>query len=394
MQARLDQAVAARNVAERRLAELVKGPRAQEITEARAALESARSMLETESNEYRARAGPRVSRKLLSQSALDQQRARRDSASGTNKQAAARLNLLLEGTRVEEVEQAEASLKQAQAALVEVQTSAARYVVKAPRAGRVEAIPYKLGERPAAGAPLIVMLADGTPYARVYVPEPLRTKFLPGTRIRVHVDGRDGELTGVVRFVSAEAAFTPYYALTQDDRSRLAYLAEIDLDESAAANVPTGMPVQVELADGESMSARAGKRPGHQRPQPHAALRQAHGRRSRESRYPARDDLRLPRAERLGQVDHDPHAVRAAASERRRVRGARPPGAARSRAAAHEDRLHDPALLAVGRPHGAGEPRFHRAHLRPRRQACAPRASRSGCANTIWKTGASNARER
>src|SRR5690349_13263470 len=36
MQARLDQATAARNVAERRLAELVKGPRAQEITEARA----------------------------------------------------------------------------------------------------------------------------------------------------------------------------------------------------------------------------------------------------------------------------------------------------------------------------------------------------------------------
>ena len=248
MQARLDQAVAARNVADRRLAELVKGPRAQEIAEARAALESARSLQETETNEYQ-RVQDLVSRKLLSQSALDQQRARRDSAAGTNKQATARLNLLLEGTRVEEVEQAEAALKQAQAALVELQTSAARYVVKAPRAGRIEAIPYKLGERPAAGAPLIVMLADGTPYARVYVPEPLRTKFLPGTRIHVHVDGRDAELNGVVRFVSAEAAFTPYYALTQEDRSRLSYLAEIDLEESAAAEVPTGMPVQVRLAD-------------------------------------------------------------------------------------------------------------------------------------------------
>lgn len=248
MQARLDQAVAARNVAERRLAELVKGPRAQEITEARAALESARSMLETETNEFQ-RVQDLVSRKLLSQSALDQQRARRDSAAGTNKQTTARLNLLLEGTRVEEVEQAEASLKQAQAALVELQTSAARYVVKAPRAGRIEAIPYKLGERPAAGMPLIVMLADGTPYARVYVPEPLRTKFLPGAQTHVRVDGRDAQLNGVVRFVSAEAAFTPYYALTQDDRSRLAYLAEIDLEESAAADVPTGMPVQVQLAD-------------------------------------------------------------------------------------------------------------------------------------------------
>ena len=248
MQARLDQAIAARNIAERRLAELIKGPRAQEIAEARAAHESARSLLETETNEYH-RAQDLVARKLLSQSALDQQKARRDSAGGANKQATARLNLLLEGTRVEEVEQAEAALKQAQAALAELQTSAARYVIKAPRAGRVEAIPYKLGERPAAGAPLIVMLADGTPYARVFVPEPLRTKFLPGTKTRVHVDGRGAGLEGVVRFVSAEAAFTPYYALTHEDRSRLAYLAEIDLEENAAADIPTGMPVQVEFTD-------------------------------------------------------------------------------------------------------------------------------------------------
>jgi HlyD family secretion protein len=83
----------------------------------------------------------------------------------------------------------------------------------------------------------------------VYIPEPLRTQFQPGTRTRVRVDGRDGDLTGVVRFVSAEAAFTPYYALTQEDRSRLSYLALIDLDTQAAANVPTGMPVQVTLPD-------------------------------------------------------------------------------------------------------------------------------------------------
>jgi HlyD family secretion protein len=248
MQARLDQAIAARNVAQHRLAQLVKGPRSQEIAEARAAFDAARSSLETESNEYQ-RVQDLVARKLVSQSQLDQARARRDTAVGADKQATARLNLLLEGTRVEEVDQAEAALKQAQAALVELQTSAARYLVRAPRAGRIEAIPYKLGERPAAGTPLIVMLADSTPYARVYIPEPLRTQFQPGTRTRVRVDGRDGDLTGVVRFVSAEAAFTPYYALTQEDRSRLSYLALIDLDQPAAANVPTGMPVQVTLPD-------------------------------------------------------------------------------------------------------------------------------------------------
>lgn len=250
MQARLDQATAARNMAERRFAELTKGPRSQEILEARAAAEAAQSSFTTESREYE-RVRDLVERKLLSQSSLDQQRARRDTAVGQQKQSTARLNLLLEGTRIEELEQAEAALKQAEAALAEVQTSAARYVVRAPRAGRVEAIPYKLGERPVAGAPVIVMLAEGVPYARVYVPEPARAQFKSGTEVQVHMDGRDQPLKGVVRFVSADAAFTPYYALTQEDRSRLSYLALIDLPEDAARDIPSGIPVQVALPGAE-----------------------------------------------------------------------------------------------------------------------------------------------
>ena len=65
----------------------------------------------------------------------------------------------------------------------------------------------------------------------------------------VHVDGQPKTFGGRVRMIRSEPGFTPYYALTQEDRSRLAYLALIDLDESAAANVPTGMPVQVELVN-------------------------------------------------------------------------------------------------------------------------------------------------
>ena len=244
MQAQLDQAIAARNVAERRLAELIKGPRSQEITEARAAMEAAQSASLTAANEYR-RTEDLIQRKLVSQSALDQARAQRDNASGAQKQAAARLNLLLEGTRREEVEQAEASLQQAKAVLAELQISADRYVVTAPRPGKVEAIPYKLGERPPTGAPVIVMLADGKPYARVYVPETRRVEFAAGKEVRITVDGHEQSFAGIVRFISADAAFTPYYALTQEDRTRLSYLALIDLTEPAANDLPTGVPVQV-----------------------------------------------------------------------------------------------------------------------------------------------------
>jgi HlyD family secretion protein len=252
MQARLDQTEAAQFASERRLAELVKGPRAQEIMEARAALDAAASSLATSANEYR-RVQDLIERNLVSKSALDAARAQRDSADGLHKQARARLDLLLEGTRREEIEQAEAAVKQARAAFAELKTSADRYTIAAPRAGRIEAIPYKIGERPPVGAPLIIMLAEGAPYARVYVPETRRLQFSAGSRVRVRVDGREESYAGVVRFISAAAAFTPYYALTQEDRTRLSYLAEVDLTEAGASELPTGIPVQVSI-EGEQES--------------------------------------------------------------------------------------------------------------------------------------------
>jgi len=247
MQARLDQAHAAVVEAERRLADAVAGPRQREIDEARAALGGAESSLVTEQKEYE-RIDALVERRLLSASSRDQARARRDAALAARDEARARLRLLEEGTRPEQVREARAAVDRARASLAELETSAARYELRAPRNGRVEALPYKLGERPPAGAPVAVMLADGQPYARIYVPEPLRAQVTAGRTVNVAMDGVDGTMTGVVRYVSAEAAYTPYYALTQKDRSRLSFLAEVVLDDPQAASLPVGLPVQVSLA--------------------------------------------------------------------------------------------------------------------------------------------------
>jgi HlyD family secretion protein len=243
-QPRIDQSRAAVFEAQRRLADLEQGPRQREIIEARATLGGAESELQTAQSEH-ARVQTLVQRKLLSESNLDQARAARDSARAARDAARARYELLQQGTRTEQVAAARAAVQRATAALDEVETVASRHTVTAPRAALVEALPYKLGERPAAGKAVAILLADGVPYARVYVPEPLRTRFTAGARVEATVDGRAERLKGTVRFVSAEAAFTPYYALTQRDRSRLAYLAEITLDDPTAQALPAGMPVQV-----------------------------------------------------------------------------------------------------------------------------------------------------
>ncbi len=243
-QTRIDQSRASLLEAQRRLADLEQGPRQREIDEARATLGGAESEMQSAQNEF-ARVQALVQRKLLSESNLDQARATRDSARAARDAARARYELLRQGTRAEQVAEARAAVQRAAAALAEIETVASRYTVTAPRDGIVEALPYKLGERPAAGRPVAILLADGVPYARVYVPEPLRARFAAGTPVEATVDGHDGPLKGTVRYVSADAAFTPYYALTQKDRSRLAYLAEIALEDPAAQALPAGLPIQV-----------------------------------------------------------------------------------------------------------------------------------------------------
>ena len=66
---------------------------------------------------------------------------------------------------------------------------------------------------------------------------------VPGRRLKAAIDGVAGELTGTVRWVSADASFTPYFALTEHDRSRLSYLAEMDLP--GAEELPSGIPLVV-----------------------------------------------------------------------------------------------------------------------------------------------------
>jgi HlyD family secretion protein len=118
--------------------------------------------------------------------------------------------------------------------------------VHATRDGILDNLPWNEGERVYMGAPLVIMLAEGPPFARVYIPEPVRVQISIGDSLVVRVDGIDQPVTGTVRWISVEPAFTPYYALNREERARLMYLAEIQLPESAA-DLPSGLPAQVEL---------------------------------------------------------------------------------------------------------------------------------------------------
>ena len=247
-------AQATRDQAAARLAELERGPRAERIREARARLAGAESAVANSEREYQR--GRELELKAYeSAERRDQLRAARDQALARRDQARAALEAMETGTTAEELDQARAALAAADAMLVDTQVRLERLTVRAPSAGRVDALPFELGERPPAGAVVAVVLAAEAPYARVYVPEPVRTRIASGTRARVKIAGLDGEFDGRVRTLAHDAAFTPYYALTQHDRGRLSYLAEVDLTGPDLERLPTGVPVEVRFELDQSAEA-------------------------------------------------------------------------------------------------------------------------------------------
>jgi HlyD family secretion protein len=232
--------------ARQRLAELEKGARTETIDEARARLAAAKAASDRDEKELK-RVQELVERRLVAQSQLDHAQAARNASAASVREAQAGLTALLRGNRVEDVEEGRAALTAAESARRGIEIADARLVVRATRPGVIDALPYEVGERPPAGSPIVIMLADTPAFARVYVPEPRRARVIPGVKAQISVDGIEQPLNGVVRWVAHDAAFTPYYALTQRDRSRLSFLAEIEIDDPKARDLPSGVPVEVTL---------------------------------------------------------------------------------------------------------------------------------------------------
>jgi HlyD family secretion protein len=244
-QAQLDEARAAQGQAAARLQELERGPRSEDIRQAEARLQGAEQVFGARQREYE-RQAELLRRKLASPDAADQSRSARDSALAERDAYRAALEELRAGTRAEQVEQARRGLAQADAAVQHAELDLERMTVRAPVPGRVDSLPLKPGNQPQVGKVVAVLLSGPAPYARVYVPEPLRVRARPGDPARVHVDGLPNPFDGVVRTVESDPAFTPFFALTERDRKHLSYVAKIDL-KGEVQNLPAGLPVEAEL---------------------------------------------------------------------------------------------------------------------------------------------------
>ncbi len=225
------------------LEEQVNGPRIETIEATRA------SLLEAEiERDFRARELNRLTglreRNLTSEESVDQARNLLESAGARIEIVSARLAELEAGTRPERIEQTRGLLGQAGAQLDSLELDRERLQVAAPVDGALDTLPFEVGERPRPGDVVAVLLTGAQPYARVYIPEPLRAGLRVGGTVRVAVDGIEQPMTGTIRRIAAEASFTPYFALTERDRGRLSFLAEVRMPD-LPERLPEGLPVQV-----------------------------------------------------------------------------------------------------------------------------------------------------
>ncbi|WP_370978266.1 HlyD family secretion protein [Agaribacterium sp. ZY112] len=224
--------------------ELRNGARVEDINAARADVSNAQAALTVAEKTYK-RAHELRAKKLNTQAELDQAIAQRDSSASLLKSAEQHLLVLTNGTRKEELDQAEAAVSAAKAMLELEQIKLDELSIVASRDGRLDSLPWHRGERVLSGSTVAVILADDSPYGRVYVPEPWRSQLKVGDIRNMHVDGIEQPIQVRLRWVSSEPSFTPYYALNESDRARLVYIAKFDLLEYK--DLASGLPVEIDM---------------------------------------------------------------------------------------------------------------------------------------------------
>ncbi|MEQ8788294.1 MAG: efflux RND transporter periplasmic adaptor subunit [Pirellulaceae bacterium] len=255
-----------------RLKELENGPRQQEIKAAEAQVTLAEAQLVRAQRNYERIAKLFAAEKgAATRDAMDRVTEELRVAEATKRVREQEYALLQEGTREEELDQAKASLAEAQSALEAIEqtkeeelsraraavdaaqaslaateTQLAELDVTAPVDGVVESIELQPGDLVAAGAPVISMIDTHSLWVRAYVPENhLDIKL--NQQLAVRVDSYPGRtFQGRVVFVSRQGEFTPSNAQTPEERSKQVFRIKVQL-EPGQGELRPGMAADVIL---------------------------------------------------------------------------------------------------------------------------------------------------
>ena len=216
---------AQREQATARLAELEAGARPEEIAAAKHDWESLVAQLEFARLDAR-RARELVQDKTISESDRDRTVSQEHALEKSAAAARSRYELLLAGTRPEQIAQAKARL-------AEIDTQVREMRIVAPTNCVLEVLSVKVGDVLAPNREVATLLLSDHLWVRVYVPEPWLGHIRLHQPVAVRVDSFPGrDFRGEVEQIGRAAEFTPRNVQTVGERVKQVFGVKVRLDNS------------------------------------------------------------------------------------------------------------------------------------------------------------------
>lgn len=219
------------------LAEWEAGPRQEEIAAAKADWEAQVAQLELARSDKK-RAEDLFAQHAISTADRDRAVSQADSLEKTVAAAKSKYDLLLAGTRPEQIAQGRAMLAEIDAHLREMK-------IASPGDCVLEVLSVKVGDVLAPNQQVATLLLTNHIWVRVFVPEPWLGKIQVGEQVKARVDSfPDREFSGVVEQIAREAEFTPRNVQTVDERVKQVFGIKVRFDNSQG-QLRAGMSVDV-----------------------------------------------------------------------------------------------------------------------------------------------------
>ena len=233
-------------IAQAQLALLEAGVRAEQIDVARANLKAAQEALALSDRNCKRE-------KQLGSATSAQQRdqicsqAKVDAA---QKEAAQKqLDLLLAGTRAEEITISKANLAAAQTAMADAKRSLDNCELLAPSNGVIRTRLKEPGDMVTSNAPIFELALMDPLWVRAWVDEVYLSRIKMGDKVNVYSDSfPNAPFAGTVGFISTVAEFTPKTVQTESLRTSLVYEVRLTV-EDPDGKLRLGMPVTVQVAE-------------------------------------------------------------------------------------------------------------------------------------------------
>jgi HlyD family secretion protein len=232
--------------AEARLADSRKGARPPELAALEARLDQAQAAAELSKREL-ARQQELFTTRVIAEHDFDRARLTHERNLRGVDELEAQIATARLGARSDAIVAAEADLAAAAAARERAAWAVAEKAQSAPSGALVFDTLFREGEFVPAGTPVVALLPPAHLKVRFFVPEADFAALTAGDRVRVAVAGRP-PIDATVSYLSPRPEYTPPVLYNRDNRTKLVFMIEADIDAGAASHLHPGQPVDVTRA--------------------------------------------------------------------------------------------------------------------------------------------------